>query len=80
MYSCELVGRSETEEGIGLGFVHRMSDRRYHPRARSAKATIQGIPMRSFGLMSPIRAADLRPPPRLAVCDGSHSFENASAD
>lgn len=50
-YSCALVQRSRTLSGIGFGLCQIMSWRRYQPSARSANASIQGMPIRSLGLM-----------------------------
>src|SRR3954464_15831592 len=50
MYSCDFVGRSLIDSGIGLGLLQMMSLRKYQPSARSAKASIHGMPIRSLGL------------------------------
>ena len=53
--------RSVTLSGMGFGFDQMMSERSHQPSARRANATIQGTPMRSFGLRpgghAPLRGA-----------------------
>jgi hypothetical protein len=44
-----LVQRSRTLSGIGFGLLQMMSWRKYQPSARSAKASIHGTPIKSFG-------------------------------
>src|SRR5687767_3361762 len=53
MYSWLLVGLSVTLSGMGFGFDQMMSERNHQPSARKAKATIHGMPTRSFGF-SPV--------------------------
>jgi hypothetical protein len=48
MYSCALVQRSRTDSGMGFGLCQMMSWRRYQPSSWRAKATRQGMPIRSF--------------------------------
>jgi len=49
MYSCDVVQRSVTLDGIAFGLFQMMSCRKYQPASWSANATRHGIPMRSFG-------------------------------
>ena len=48
-YSCAVVGRSVTLDGIGFGLCQIMSDRNHQPSACNANATRAGIMQRSFG-------------------------------
>src|SRR3990172_12558851 len=51
-YSWDLVGRSRTDSGMGFGFDQMISLLKTQPSAWRAKATRQGIPIRSLGLRS----------------------------
>src|SRR3954463_3269660 len=50
--SVALVGLSETGSGIGAVLHQVIADRSHQPSARSANATIHGMPIRSLGLRS----------------------------
>jgi hypothetical protein len=73
-------GRSQTGSAMGCASPDTVDPEPPTP-SRSSNATLQGIPVRSFGLTSPNhREAALRLPPRLRVRDGSRSRENASRE
>src|SRR5215468_1410942 len=81
MYSCAFVHLSVTLSGIGFGFAHIMSCRRYQPSACSAKATRQGTPMMSLGFRPETKPTPslLEFPPFLSGLPGRHRGAMCSA-
>ena len=49
MVSWAFVGRSRTDSGWAFGLCQITSERSHQPRSWSAKASRQGIPIRSLG-------------------------------